>query len=186
MSHGLVKGTIMTEVVKFLRSRREEARALVPERLHHYLGTRILSTDWHPEEDYLDLMRAVVQLVPNPGGATGLEIWERAARDSNAAYFEGPYKPLIAGGNPKRSLSRLDTLWRLRHDTGAMVVEVEDDNRARIELRDYALVAEESCALTQGTLWGVLSYSNAKNIEIRHTRCRARGDSICGWQVAWS
>lgn len=185
VSQGNVKGTIVTEVVKFLRSRREEARRRLPAGLHHYLDRRILATSWHPEEDYIELMRGVVQLLPGTGGASGLAVWEMAARRSAPTYFKGAYKPLVFPGDVRRSLAGYDAFWRLRHDTGKVTVAFEGERLARVELRDYALVSAESCALTQGTLHGLLEFVGARQIQIQHPRCRARAGTHCEWQIAW-
>ena len=185
MSDGKVKGTIVIEVVKYLRSRKEQARAAVPPQLQHYLESRILATSWHPERDYLELMRVVVKLRP-PSAKPGVSPWEEAARESTGAYFEGPYKALVRKGDPARSLSSLPALWRLRHDTGEFDIELPGPGRARLELREYALVAREACELVQGTLWGLVHHSGGRDIEIAHTQCRARGNPTCEWQVRWT
>jgi hypothetical protein len=185
MSDGKIKGSIMVEVVKFLRSRKEEARALVPANLQHYLNTRILSTSWHPEQDYLELMRAVVKLRPAPA-ERGVTPFEDASRDTTDAFFEGPYKALIRSGDPGRSLNSLRALWRLRHDTGEFEVELEGAKGARVTLRDYALAQREACELVQGTLWGLVHHSGGKAIGIEQTRCRSRGADACEWRITWS
>jgi uncharacterized protein (TIGR02265 family) len=185
MSQGKVKGTIMIEVVKFLRSTREEARKVVPARLQHYLDSRILATSWHPEEDYLELMRAVIELFPRSGNSLDITSFEAASRASSGNYFEGPYKSLVRRGEPARTLTSLKSLWRLRHDTGEFEIEAKGDKAARVVLRDYALVARESCELVQGTLWGMLHHSGAEGIRLTHTRCRARGAEACEWDLTW-
>jgi hypothetical protein len=185
MSDGKVKGSIMVEVVKFLRTHKQRARAALPPELQHYLDSRILSTSWYPEEDYLGLMRAVIQLRPSKG-TPGVSRWEEAARETATAHFEGPYKAMLRKGDPGRTLSSMQALWRLRHDTGEFQVDLPQPGRARLELRDYALVARESCEMVQGTLWGMLHHSGARGIEIAHTQCRSRGNPVCEWQLSWS
>lgn len=184
MSDGKIKGSIMVEIVKFLRSRKEEAREILPPHLQHYLNTRILATSWHSEEDYLGLMRAVVELWPEPS-ERGVSKFEDASRGTTEAFFEGPYKALVRSGDPGRSLASLGALWRLRHDTGEFEVSPEGEGEARVVLRDYALIEPEACELTQGTLWGLVHHSGGKGIEIEHTRCRARGDEACEWRLEW-
>jgi hypothetical protein len=186
MSKGKIKGTIMIEVVKFLRTHKEQARTEVPPHLQHYLSSRILSTSWFPEEDYLALMGVVVRLRPRTDEDKGLTPWEAAARVSSMAFFEGPYKALVRKGDPGRTLSNLTALWRLRHDSGEFKVDLLGPNEARLELRDYALGAGEPCSLVQGTLWGFLYYSDAKNPKVEHQLCRARGDATCEWRATWS
>jgi hypothetical protein len=178
-----IKGTIMIEVVKFLRSRKDEARRLIPERLHHYLQGRLLATSWHPEEDYLELMHAVVKLFSRSD--MSVSVWEEVARLSSPAYFTSTYKAVVLQGLPARSLPNFESFWRLRHDTGQANVVLEGDHGARIELRDYALVGEESCLLIQGTIWGLLDHSGAEEIDLQHSLCRARGDALCEWRASW-
>jgi hypothetical protein len=183
---GRVKGTIMVEVVKYLRSYKEEARKLIPSHLQHYLDGRILATSWHPEEDYLELMRAVVELFPRTDATPEITSFEAASRASSGAYFEGPYKSLVRRGDPARTLKSLGALWRLRHDTGEFEVVPASGHRASVLLRDYALVARESCELVQGTIWGMLHHSGGRDIQIAHTRCRVGGDEVCEWRLEWS
>lgn len=186
-STGRVKGTIMIEVVKYLRHHKDKARPLMPPHLHRYLETRILATSWHPEQDYLDLMQVIIALRPRTPEDEGLGPWESAARDSTANFFDdGPYKSMVRKGQPARTLASLDALWRLRHDTGRFTVEQQAPNRARLELCDYAVEPGDSCALVQGTIWGFLYYSDAKSIEVEHTQCRAKGAARCEWTASWS
>jgi hypothetical protein len=186
MSEGMIKGTIMAEVVKFVRKNKERARQILPEHLHHYFNSRILSTSWHPEEDYLELMGVVVKLRPKPNPAEGLSAWQAAGRASSDSAFEGAYRSLLRPGDPGRTLTHFPALWRLRHDTGDARVELMSKNTARIELRDYALPPGESCELVEGTIWGFLHHSEAEGIELAHTRCRGRGDEVCEWTAKWS
>ena len=185
MSDGKIKGSIMMGIVRFLRLHRQQAQRLLPPHLQRYLNTRILATGWHPEEDYLELMRVLVQIRARPQ-ERGVSPFEDAARDAAATHFEGPYRSLLRKGDPARTLGNLPALWRLRHDTGEAEVELPAPNQARVLLRGYSLVAPESCDLTQGTLWGMVHHSGGRDIEVKHNRCRARGDDVCEWRINWS
>lgn len=185
MREGKIKGTIMMQIVKYLRSRKEEVRKVLPSHLADYLETRVLSSSWYPEKDYLDLMRVLVPLWPHDA-QSGISAWEAAARASSTAYFEGPYASMVRVGDPSRTLANLEALWRLRHDTGTVRVTTIGENESAIELSDYSLVAPEVCELVQGTIWGFLHFAEAGGIEIRHLRCRARGDAVCEWRAHWA
>lgn len=185
MSSGNVKGSIMTEVVKYLRSRGPEAREAVPEHLRQYLDRRILATSWYPEEDYLEMARVIADLIPakyKVGGLTGFELCGRATAGK---HVEGSYRPLI-GSNPARTLRNFPGLWKLRHDTGRIDVELTGETSALVELHDFTLVDAEACEAIQGSFWGFLTHSGAADPRFEHTRCRARGDSVCEWRVDWS
>ncbi|HVS63354.1 MAG TPA: hypothetical protein VMT85_07605 [Thermoanaerobaculia bacterium] len=185
MSNGKIKGSIMMGIIRFLRLHRQQARLLLPEHLQRYLDTRILATGWHPEEDYLELMRVLVQIRPQ-SRTRGVTPFEDAARDAATTHFEGPYKSLLRKGDPARTLSNLPALWRLRHDTGEAEVELPKEGEARVLLRGYSLVAPESCELTQGTLWGMVHHSGGEDIEVTHPSCRARGHDVCEWRLSWA
>jgi uncharacterized protein (TIGR02265 family) len=131
-------------------------------------------------------MRALVKIRPTTDAGPGVSPWEAAARVSNAAYVEGPYKVLLRPGDPQQTLNNFGALWRLRHDTGEVRVTPEGDRAALLELRDYALAAREACELVQGTIWAFVHHSGAENLRIEQIRCRARGDDACVWRVTWS
>lgn len=186
MSSGAhIKGSIMSGIVRYLRLHRQESQKLLPPNLRSYLDTRILATRWYREEDYLELMKVLVQIRADPK-IRGISRYEESAREAAMSHFEGPYKALLRSGDPGRTLANLSRLWELRHDTGEITVTTAGDKSARIELRGYALVAPEACDLTQGTFWGMLHHVGAEDIRVSHSRCRSRGDDLCEWQVAWS
>src|SRR5689334_143134 len=60
-----IKGTAMLHAIRALRSMgKDRARHVLPKRLHEYLdGTRVLASSWYPEEDMLDVNRALAQVM---------------------------------------------------------------------------------------------------------------------------
>lgn len=185
MSDGKIKGSIMSGIVRYLRLHRQRSQKLLTPGLREYLDTRILATRWYPEEDYLGLMRALVQLREEPRDP-GISRYEDSAREAATTHFEGPYRPLLIQGDPARTLANLRKFWQLRHDTGEMAVTMVKANDARVELRGYSLVAPEVCDLNQGTFWGMVRHAGGNDIRISHGKCRARGDDLCEWRVSWS
>jgi hypothetical protein len=51
------KGTSLIDMVEFLRSRRDEAMALRPSELRHYLDEKINVASWYPEQDMIGLVK---------------------------------------------------------------------------------------------------------------------------------
>lgn len=184
MSAGKIKGSIMSGIVRYLRLHRKEAEKLLPPDLQHYLNSRILATGWHPEEDYLGLMKVLVQ-IRGESKTPGASSFEESAREAATTHFEGPYKALLRKGDPARTIANIRPFWELRHDTGEIEVTMEGERDARLVLRGYSLVAAEVCDLNQGTFWGMLDHAGAENIEMKHTKCRARGDELCEWRLTW-
>jgi hypothetical protein len=185
MNEGKVKGTILIQVVKLIRSRKEEGRRLVPEHLQHYLSGRILPTSWHPEEDFLALMHASTELFGGPGSVERLDSWFDAGRATAPAYFDEAYRMLVRKGDPGRTLASYGTIWKLRHDTGTVQYEALSDNESSVRLDDYALLSDKMCATLGGELAGLLDSAGAQGVEVSHLHCRARGDATCEWLVKW-
>ena len=132
MSAGKIKGSIMSGIVRYLRLHRKESEKLLPAHLQHYLNTRVLATGWHPEEDYLELMKVLVQIRGEPK-TPGISRYEESAREAAISHFEGPYRALLRKGDPARTLANLRALWELRHDTGEVEVTMEGE-------RDLSLI----------------------------------------------
>ena len=179
---GKIKGTIVVKVVKSLRSLRNPAADPLPEGLSHYLTGRVLSTNWYPEEDYLELMRALVGMLPDPG----MDIWAWMGRDSARVDLEEIYKPLLRASDPAATLQKFDNFWKMRHDTGSVAVTVTEPGRAVVELADYALAVAQICRSIQGTIWQLLASAGARSIQVRKDACRERGGPTCRWQANWT
>lgn len=185
MVRGKVKGTIVMQTVKYIRSHGEKGRALVPERLKHYLAGRILPTSWHPEEDHLELMHVSTELFSGPGSSESPAVWEEISRATAPVYYEGPYRSLVRKGDPTRTLASYGALWKLRHDTGDIEVVAQDETSNRIRLTGYALASPKMCASIQGSLIGLLEHAGARRPQASHPRCTSRGDELCEWELRW-
>src|SRR5438270_990494 len=129
-----VKGTNMLSAVKALRMAREQARAVLPPRLHSYLEDRILVSSWYPEVDLMALLSALGKLMPAGGGDPFLFMGRTTAREHLAGIYRGHVRP----GDVERTLRSGTTLWRNYHDTGILTVAVDAPGRATIRLRDFA------------------------------------------------
>lgn len=181
---GKVKGTIVMNSVKYIKSHGEKGRSLVPQHLAHYLEGRILPTSWHPEQDHLELMEVTAELF-SPGRGDSLEVWEEISRATSPVYYEGPYRSLVRHGDPTRTLASYGALWKLRHDTGEIEVVPQDERSTRIRLSGYVLSSPKMCASIQGSLIGLLEHAGARDVVASHDRCTARGDELCEWELRW-
>jgi uncharacterized protein (TIGR02265 family) len=176
-----LKGTFFQNTVKALRRHGAAARGAVSEPLRHYLDARILTSSWYPEEEHLELLRALVQLGPNRHRA-----WEELGRVSAERDMGTVYKALFRPGDPAGSFERLRAVWALGHDTGSLEPQLLSPGSGRLHLRDYPLVSEELCRLNTAFFATVLRQAGAKHADARHTHCRGRGDGACSWELRWS
>ncbi|MDD9971331.1 MAG: DUF2378 family protein [Myxococcales bacterium] len=179
---GKLKGGILIEVVKFLRSRKEEARRLLRPELHSYLEDRVLASSWYDEQDYFELLEAVAKLYDAPDG---VDPWVLMGRTGARSSLGSAYRSMVRVGDPETTLKQFPLLWEVRHDTGRARVAIDGPGEGRVWLRDYALVSHQICKAIQGTITELVHQSGARDIEVEKLQCRAAYAEACCWKLSW-
>jgi len=179
---GKIKGSVLIQIVMFLRSKKEASRRALPVSLHKYLETRILVNNWYPEEEYLSLLEATANLFEVSGDE---DLWVQMGRVAAKAYVDRTYQMMIRKGDAVGTIHNFGLLWKLRHDTGHIEIANLSPGTTLIKLTDYVLISEKICRAIAGTIHGMLETANISGIEITKVLCRARGDDSCTWQVQW-
>jgi len=176
------KGASLLSAVKWLRKSREAALAALPPRMHHYLEDRIQVAFWYPEEDLVELVRALARILPVGMG----RIYEQMGRLSARDQLTGVYRHLLEGGDvlslPRRGLA----LWQSQHDTGRLKLTLDGPGAARIELADYALPSREMCEILLGYTTEMFVMAEVPAPAVRKTACRLDGAPSCSWQCSWT
>jgi hypothetical protein len=175
------KGTALLDAVKFLRSQREAARKVLPPALHGYLEERISVARWYPEEHLLELLRAMLPLIPKPR----TEVLESLGRVSARIHLGGVYEHLAVGSDRGAIPRRVFTLWATMHDTGKMSVVSAGETKLRLELSDYALPSREMCTLLRGYHLESFQSAGLPSLSVAEVGCRCNGDPLCAWEVEW-
>jgi uncharacterized protein YjbJ (UPF0337 family) len=174
---GQTKGSVLIPTVKFLRSRKVEARALLPAELHNYLERRILVGSWYPEADFVRLLRVLVDMLAGDKQATWEMVGERAAD----AHFSGPYAPFIKQG-ARRVLESFGDIWRLQHDTGRWEIAFDGDS-ADARVYEFPFGSTEYGQLMAGYFRRVLTMTGARSSACSLVHCDA---SLGHWRLRWS
>lgn len=182
MGGARIKGTAVMGAVRFLRSVKERARAVLPEHLHHYLEERILAVGWYPEEDQLAMLRTCLKLIdmPEPEALRLMGTW-LASEQYRSVYGR-------MGQNPdaRSVVTRLTSLWSAQHDTGRHVFIVEGPTRGRIEIADYAYPSRENCAIVGWYSRQFLSLAGWGAGTVKKVKCVLNGDDRCCWRLTWT
>lgn len=176
-----VKGTLVSGVVKALRSDSERALPLLAPSLRHYLTDRILPTAWYPEHEFWAMVDVTAQLAP-----PDVDAYRELGRSEAHVHVETVYSALshIAEADPPRLLHRLTHLWPLQHDTGKLSVKTVSPNEAHVEIVDYAIVSETACRMITGYCEGLFEWIGM-NVTIEKLHCRGLGDAECTWRIRW-
>jgi hypothetical protein len=181
---GFIKGSALVPAVSKLRKEKERARAFLPKHLHKYLEGRILISTWYPEEDSLELIRAVAKILEQDGVGTTAQVYAFMGREL-ARHNLRIYDRLIAAGDPAGTLRRSLAIWSIYHDTGSSKVTIDAPGKARLELKDYALPSQEMCLTRVGYYAEILRHAGASDVRIVELQCSARGAPTCVMQIEW-
>jgi hypothetical protein len=174
---GMIKGVALLGLVKHLRSRRDEALALLPPELHRYLSETLSVSGWYPESEHAQLLRVGAQLYPMPVDRALEHMGELAARIHSEIYRE-----LLVG---RGSQSRAFALWTTQHDTGELRRVRESSTRMSFEISEFAGVSRELCLLFTGYLRGTFAVNGYADVEVEKQSCALWGDSSCVWRCSW-
>jgi hypothetical protein len=175
------KGTNVVELVRFLRSRRDQARELLPPELQHYLEDRIEVTRWYPEEDSLGLQRAVAALLP----VAEEDAYELMGSLDAQLHLKGVYRHLRENARTEVLPVRIAALWASVHDTGKVRFAQARPGSSQIDLVDFEATSIEVCRSATGYIREVYRMAGVENLNVRKTACRLSGDDLCSWSVTW-
>jgi predicted hydrocarbon binding protein len=175
------KGTTLIDLVKFLRTRRDDARALLPAPLHHYLDEHISVAAWYPEEEAIELIRVLAKLMPGSREEALAQIGRLNAR----IHLEGTYAHLLAGARLSTLPVRAVALWRSMHDTGDLRLQVEDDH-ADARLSGYGHPTPEMCIIIGTYVCEAFELAGARDAKVDERACCRAGAPACEWRIAWT
>lgn len=171
----------MINLVKSLRSRKEEVRPLLPERLRPYLEKRLYPFAWYPEEDHIALCRILAKVLPDPG----MDVYEFIGEFGARADLNDMYRHLFRPGDPAGTLQKGALIWHTYHDTGLYRVTLDGPGAAHVELVSFGTPALEHCLILRGWNRSLLRTAGAKDVAVEEPRCVNRGDAFCRWEIRW-
>ena len=177
---GKAKGTTLISMVKFLRSQRERARAVLPVSVHGYLEQRVVASSWYPEEDLLELLKGMLQLVPGARDRNLQNMGAAIARE----HMEGVYEHLKAH-DATSFARRAATLWGSQHDSGTPTVTIEAPGRARYEIQGYGHPSREMCAIVEAYFVETLRIAGWTDVKAAKVACVNDRADVCRWIVTW-
>lgn len=174
------KGTNLIDMVKYLRSRRDEALEALPEHLHHYLDDRIDVATWYPEEDRIGLVRALTKLMPSDGR----DPLETIARINARQHEARVYSHLLKDAEPAALPIRASALWKAMHDAGDLRIQM-GEGTAEVELSGWDAPSHELCTMVGPYLSELFALSGLQDVTSEKTTCVREGAPCCRWQLSW-
>jgi hypothetical protein len=141
----------------------------------------IIAVGWYPGHLHVDLLRAVKAALDDGSGT----VVARAAEHDAAFDITRIHRVLFRFANPGFLIERVQEIWGRYFTTGSWTMVRPTPTTLIASLEDFAIVDPLYCAyLTAYTarLWELVG---AKDVQNRHTLCRARGAAMCRWEASW-
>lgn len=118
-------------------------------------------------------------------GSGDFTVMQEISRYHQEKTFNTIYKILISFASPKTTLNRAASIWKQYHDTGRMEVKWLGDTHANLLLLEYPDIPMHHEQETTPAIEKIMVMAGAKNCQLDHTQCQARGDEKCVWDISY-
>jgi uncharacterized protein (TIGR02265 family) len=181
-----IKGAVLASRKRFVTERfgapaLEKVIATLPESDREILRGIILPAAWYPMETQVRLDTAIVETM---GRASERAFWElgRESASDNLPRFQGA---IARGRSPMSFLQHTPTIYRLYYGTGRREFVATSEASGTITTYDAEGVTVADCLTIMGWHERALELVGAKQPKISHPICRAKGGSVCRYDVSW-
>lgn len=180
-----VKGSPVRSLQKFVESnltanQREQLLERLPAEFAARFRTPILPTETVP----VHMLNRITEEAALAKGEALEEFGRRAGREAAAEAVRGIYRFFALVLTPAALLSKASQMWSALYNRGEVRVENQTDSTARIRLLDFPS-ERAGCARVTGWIERMAQLTGVKEVKIEHTRCYARGDQACEWNLSW-
>jgi uncharacterized protein (TIGR02265 family) len=154
---------------------------VLPETDRSLLQKIILHAGWYPFEVSERLDKAIVDVL----GKGDRKIFEDIGRKSAHANLTGVHKTFLLAGNPQAFLEQAKTIYKFYYDTGNREYRSTGPQSGTLTTHDAESFSRAECLTVIGWHKEALEMCGAKNVSISETKCRAKGDPVCEYELAW-
>ena len=145
------------------------------------LSSGVLASSWYPYELNDRLDRAIAQTL----GGGDMKIFEEIGRWSAIKNLGGSHKAFLRLDDPQAFLALAPQIYRFYYDVGTRTYEPTGATSGVLTTRDAETTSEADCRTVIGWYREALQMCGAREVEIRETSCRSRGDDVCTYEVRW-
>jgi V4R domain len=184
-----IKGTNLAHIHAFVKTAFGEdglqvvRRALAPETQAAF--DSFVAVSWYPASTYVEMLHAVDATL-GENGAREKEILRRAGAYAAEYDLTRIHRVLFRFANPGFVLERSTEIWGRFFDTGHWKIVRPTSTSVDALLTDFGLVDRAVCTYLEAYLRRLFELVGAKDVEIRHPECRARGGKVCKFLGSWT
>jgi hypothetical protein len=141
----------------------------------------LLPAGWFPFEISERLDKAIVDVLANGN----LQVFEDIGRKSARENLSGIHKTFLAAGNPRDFLAQAKSIYNFYYDTGTREYVSTGPQSGVLKTIDAETFSRADCLTVVGWHKEALEMCGAKNVRITETKCRAKGDPLCEYEIRW-
>lgn len=180
-----VKGSPVRSLQKFVQADLTPAQVTVlysklPPEYAARFQAPILPTETIP----VHLLNRVTEEAARVKGEPLEDFARRAGREAAAEAVKGIYRFFALVLTPAALLSKAGNMWSSIYNTGQLRVEDQTSNGAKISLVNFPSELA-GCTRLTGWIERMAEMTGVQDVQIEKTKCFARGQSHCEWQLRW-
>lgn len=141
----------------------------------------LVAVGWYDLPLQVELLRAIDRVLGKGDTSLISDIGEFEANQDLTRI----HKLFMKFATPAYVLEKARDYWARFYDTGTWEVTRHAGRSASGTLRGLGVVDRTFCVYLQAYIYRMFLLSGAADGQIRHTRCRARGDDACTFEGSW-
>lgn len=152
----------------------------LPKNYSTVLSGLVLAMSWYPFELGCALDDAIVKIL----GKNDITIFEMLGEASAEKNLRGVHKNFLEK-NPVDFLKKTPAIYKFYYDKGYREFIQKGPNEGIITTYESETFSVPDCLTVIGWYRKALLMCGAKDVQIKEEKCRARGDNVCSYKIAW-
>ena len=142
----------------------------------------ILPSSWLPLPVCERLDEAIIRVIGGKAEEAFRQIGRRSCNDNLTKYQSS----FLRGKSPQRFLAQTPSIYRLYYETGSREFVSTGEQSGQILTTGATGVTWGDCLTIMGWHERALELCGATAIKITHPVCRARGGTVCRYELSWN
>ena len=141
----------------------------------------LFTSNWYP----VGLGHALDAAIVAELGQGDEDVFERLGAASADRNLGGVHSGYLAPGEAQVFLAKAPQIYAMYYETGRRTYEQTGPTSGVLTTYDAPDVNANDCRTVVGWYRRTLELCGASSVKVRETECRARGGSVCRYEVAW-
>jgi uncharacterized protein (TIGR02265 family) len=141
----------------------------------------VFTSNWYPFELGKRVDDAIVRVLG--GGRT--DFFEKLGEASATRNLASLHSGYLAQGDPHAFLAKAPSIYSLYYESGRREYARTGPNSATLTTYDAETYSAPDCLTVVGWYRKALEMCGATGVQVSEDECRAKGGSVCRYQISW-